>query len=132
VRRACANHPINVHVSPLPAHQSGINLAAAAVAFLDAAPAGQQEMDFGLARADALTPSEQMLALALADGLSVKEYAATHRRSENTVRSQLKSAMSKLGVRRQVELVRLVIAARARLRVSLPGVDTVSRTTASM
>jgi len=56
-----------------------------------------------------LSPRESELACALAGGETLADYAEHRRLSIETVRSHLKHAMSKLGVRRQVDLVRLVL-----------------------
>ncbi|HEY8568399.1 helix-turn-helix transcriptional regulator [Microbulbifer sp.] len=55
-----------------------------------------------------LTPAEAKLAIALCDGCSVSEYAANLGVAVGTVRIQLKSIFSKLGVHRQPELVRII------------------------
>ncbi|WP_160152291.1 helix-turn-helix transcriptional regulator [Microbulbifer sp. ALW1] len=55
-----------------------------------------------------LTPAEARLAIALCEGNSVNEYAATLGIAVGTVRIQLKSIFSKLGVHRQPELVRMI------------------------
>lgn len=55
------------------------------------------------------SPAETALTLALADGRTLAEHAAERGVSLETVRSQLKGAMSKAGVSRQAELVRLAM-----------------------
>lgn len=55
-----------------------------------------------------LTPAEISIAQAIAAGLSVTQIAAATGRSAATVRNQLKSAMSKTGSRRQIELALLM------------------------
>lgn len=55
-----------------------------------------------------LTASEADVALKIADGLSLNEISAIRSVSIHTVRSQLKSAMSKMEQRRQSGLVRLI------------------------
>lgn len=56
-----------------------------------------------------MTPAEARVAIALSRGLSPQEIADQQGTSTNTVRFQLKQAMSKTDTRRQAELVRLVI-----------------------
>ena len=56
-----------------------------------------------------LTPAEARVALAVTDGLSVKEIAERSASSSETVRNQLKTVFSKVGVHRQAELVRLLL-----------------------
>ncbi|MBX3497463.1 MAG: PAS domain-containing protein [Parvibaculum sp.] len=55
------------------------------------------------------SPAETALTLALADGRTLAEHAAERGVTLETVRSQLKGAMSKAGVSRQAELVRLAM-----------------------
>lgn len=61
-----------------------------------------------LARDYDLTAAEIDVTLALAQGLSIAETADRRHVSVETVRSQVKTAMSKCGARRQSDLVRLV------------------------
>jgi DNA-binding CsgD family transcriptional regulator len=60
-----------------------------------------------------LTRAEAEVALALADGLTPAEVAEARAASLHTVKNQIKAALSKCGLRRQSELVALVIRARA-------------------
>ena len=53
-----------------------------------------------------LTPAEANIAVALADGLTLSEYAELKGISIGTTRIQLKSVFSKMGINRQAELVR--------------------------
>lgn len=55
-----------------------------------------------------LTPTEVEIVELICAGNTIREIHDLRRTSENTVRTQVKSAMSKLGVRRQSELIRLV------------------------
>ncbi|TXS91897.1 PAS domain-containing protein [Parahaliea maris] len=55
-----------------------------------------------------LTPAEARLAIALCEGATVNEYAEGRGVAVGTVRIQLKSIFSKLGLNRQPELVRLI------------------------
>jgi DNA-binding CsgD family transcriptional regulator len=56
-----------------------------------------------------LTPAECRVALLLGDGQSPRDIAQTIGVTFNTVRSQIKSVFAKTGVRRQGELVRLLL-----------------------
>ena len=58
----------------------------------------------------ALTAAEARIALAIAGGVTVQDYADQHRLSLETVRSQIKSTFSKLGINRQADLVRMVLS----------------------
>lgn len=56
-----------------------------------------------------LTPAETALALELANGLSLEEASETLSIRRNTARAHLRSIFSKTGVRRQTELVRIML-----------------------
>ncbi|MCB1470422.1 MAG: helix-turn-helix transcriptional regulator [Rhizobiaceae bacterium] len=56
-----------------------------------------------------LTPCEVRTALAVVKGQNTAEVAGERGLSVHTVRNQLKSALSKLGVRRQADLVRVIM-----------------------
>ena len=66
-----------------------------------------------LVEAFGLTRSEAGLALALARGLSLAECATQARITTGTARRHLENIFRKTGVRRQVEVVRLVLGAAA-------------------
>jgi DNA-binding CsgD family transcriptional regulator len=59
-----------------------------------------------------LTKSEANIATLLSQALMVDEIAAIRKTSVATVKSQIKSLLAKLGLRRQADLVRLVATAR--------------------
>ena len=63
-----------------------------------------------------LTPAEVKVAVAIAEGETIKRYAERRRISRNTAASQLKSAFDKTGLRRQSELVRWLLQGGATLR----------------
>jgi len=56
-----------------------------------------------------LTPAETVLAIQLANGLSLEEAAESLNIRRNTARAHLRSIFSKTGVRRQTELVRIFL-----------------------
>ena len=62
-----------------------------------------------LARQLPLTPAEIALAMQLTAGRTIEEAAAALGVSRNTVRNQLATIFAKLGVKRQAELVRLIL-----------------------
>jgi DNA-binding CsgD family transcriptional regulator len=62
-----------------------------------------------------LTGAETMLAIQLANGLSLEEAAAALNIKRNTARAHLRSIFSKTGVRRQTELVRIFLNSVAML-----------------
>ena len=63
-----------------------------------------------------LSPAESRVAAALAEGLSVRQIAAVTGRKEGSVRWQVSRIYQKLGISRQVDLVRLVLSV-----TELPG-----------
>lgn len=64
-----------------------------------------------------LTPAETMLAIQLANGLSLEEASEALNIRRNTARAHLRSIFSKTGVRRQTELVRIFLNSVAWLGV---------------
>ena len=66
-----------------------------------------------------LTAREARVALHLAAGGSVADYAAQYGLSEQTVRTQLKAAFAKTGVNRQSALANLLFSAQLRDRDGL-------------
>lgn len=68
------------------------------------------QLDVEVAQLYGLTPAESRLAVALANGLSLEEYALQKNVSVGTVRIQLKSIFSKMNITRQQELVRVLWA----------------------
>ena len=60
----------------------------------------------------ALTIAECEVVLAIADGYATAHIAVARNVSVHTVRNQIKSAMSKLAIQRQIDLVRRIEAVR--------------------
>ena len=57
-----------------------------------------------------LTPTESRVAVMLAEGHSVREIAAAIQRKESTIRYHVKRIFAKQGLKRQADLVRLVLS----------------------
>jgi DNA-binding CsgD family transcriptional regulator/PAS domain-containing protein len=57
-----------------------------------------------------LTPAQSQLAIALASGESLRRYAERRRIAYETARTLLKQVMERTGVRRQTDVVRLILA----------------------
>ena len=72
-----------------------------------------RDADSIFAATHGLTLAEAAIAGGIADGLTPEELAAQRAVSIHTVRGQIKSVLSKLGVRRQAELVRMVERSRS-------------------
>ena len=68
-----------------------------------------------------LTPAEARIAALIANGQSIQDIVSSTGNSSNTVRSQLRAIFSKLGVRRQSQLIRAVLVSVGLL--SLPDVS---------
>jgi len=68
------------------------------------------------------TPSETALALELANGLSLEEAAENLNIMRNTARAHLRAIFSKTGVRRQAELVRVMLNSVVALSSSSSGI----------
>jgi DNA-binding CsgD family transcriptional regulator len=68
---------------------------------------GTHQLALQLRRLFGLTRSEAQIAVRIGDGLAIAEIAAERRVAADTIRSQVKSLMAKLGCRRQSEVVAL-------------------------
>lgn len=68
------------------------------------------------------TPAETALALELANGLSLEDAAENLGIMRNTARAHLRAIFSKTGVRRQAELVRVMLNSVVALSSDVPGV----------
>jgi DNA-binding CsgD family transcriptional regulator len=102
-----------VLVFPLPSHNS-LRREGAAAALLITDPEEGAALDSrALHELFGLTPAEVRLCLALVKGKSVEEYAHETAISSNTARTYVKRIYSKTGVRRQNELVRLLLRSSA-------------------
>ncbi|OEY66331.1 helix-turn-helix transcriptional regulator [Marinobacter sp. X15-166B] len=67
------------------------------------------------------TPAETALALELANGLSLEDAAESLGIMRNTARAHLRAIFSKTGVRRQAELVRVMLNSVVALSADVPG-----------
>ncbi len=101
-----------LHVCPVHRQNAGSGLAWVAAVVFIVDPAAQPRLDpERVATVLGLTPAEGQVATALAQGLSVRDIAATTHRNESTVRWTIKRIHAKLEVTRQADLVRMVLAA---------------------
>ena len=100
--------PLSMTVAPLRGFSAGSRQPAAVLFISD--PDRNRELPADLLqRCYGLTPAEARLATALLEGHSLKEVADACRVTHNTAKSQLKSVFSKTQVRRQGELIRLLL-----------------------
>ena len=118
VRRASAL-PLAVHVNPVDRQETDYGAWPVAALMLVVDPASRHRIDPAMAGAVlGLTKMESQVAVMLAEGRSVAQIAAAFGRKESTIRWHVKQMSSKLGLSRQVDLVRLVL--------SLPGAQRAS------
>lgn len=103
---------LNVHVSPLQQAGDGDPLAAlngAALLWITPAGCSVERAARAVERAHALTRAEAESLAWILRGCSIDQVAEQRGVSAQTARTQLKSLMSKTGVHRQAELVRLAL-----------------------
>jgi len=112
VDRPSGAAPYEVLVAPLPS-RSSLRRDATAVLFITD-PEAEAPLDSRRLRIlFGLTPAEVRLSRALVKGQSVAEYANETGVTSNTARTHVKRIFSKTGVRRQSELVRLLLKSSA-------------------
>jgi DNA-binding CsgD family transcriptional regulator len=117
VSRPSGERALHVFVSPLPLASGppGRWPGEVAVFMIDPAEKPNPAPSI-LQRVYGLTPAEAKLAARLLTGKSVEEAARELGVAESTARTQLKSLFTKLDVRRQSDLVRLLLSGPAALR----------------
>ena len=109
VRRPGPLPPLVVHVHPVQGRETDFQGWPVAALVLVVDPAGGADIDPGVVAAGLdLTGMQSRVAVLLAQGMSVPEIAAATGRKESTIRSHVKHAFARHGLRRQAELVRLV------------------------
>lgn len=101
--------PLHILVSPIHDLILKSSQRIAAVAFINDPLRPQRPAEAVLRTLYGLTPAECRVALLLSDGRAPREIAELIGVADNTVRSQIKSIFSKTGVRRQGELIRLLL-----------------------
>lgn len=112
ITRTAGGHPLSVQVFPLrtSAGMLGDRKSAAAI-FISDPDLRLSSNEQHLRELYALTPVEARLAASIAQGRSVDEAALEMGISRNTARAYVKRIFHKTGVRRQAELVRLMLSA---------------------
>lgn len=105
-----AREPLQVLVSPIRNSTFPGPHGVAAVAFIIDPSRRSPPTEDILRTLFGLTPAECRIALLLGDGHAPRKIAEMVGVSENTVRSQIKSIFSKTGVRRQSQLIRLLLS----------------------
>lgn len=101
---------LGIVVAPVPQQEWGEGESQPAVVVYCRDAVGQPLLSTAVTRQlFGFTPSESALAMELANGLSLEEAASSLGIRRNTARAHLRSIFSKTGVRRQTELVRLIL-----------------------
>jgi DNA-binding CsgD family transcriptional regulator len=111
IERPSRRRPLNLLVAPLPLQWGALRhtrLGSVMITIADPETAAAPSASV-LASLYGLSARESVVAMALADGLSIEQIAESQHRSRETIRGQVKSALSKTGASRQAELVRLVL-----------------------
>jgi DNA-binding CsgD family transcriptional regulator len=111
-----ARPPLQIRVSPIRNSPIGSEAVAAIVFVTDPLQRLRPTNDVLRGRFG-LTPAEGRVALLLSDGHAPRKIANMIGITDNTVRSQIKSIFSKTGVKRQGELIRLLLS----YSVAIPG-----------
>ena len=105
------NRRLALHVTPVGDDYPHFRTRRLAAVVIIVDPARQNRIDpAGVAAVLELTLTESQLAVALAAGQTVDDIAAETGRAEKTVRWHLKQIYRKLGISRQVDLVRRVLS----------------------
>jgi DNA-binding CsgD family transcriptional regulator len=116
ISRPSGRRPLEVLVAPLP-EQSILGKRRRAATLFITDPEQQSKPDTGpLRELFGFTPAEVRVATALLHGKSVEEYAEESAVSINTARTHVKRIYSKAGVKRQSELVRVLLSSFGPLR----------------
>ncbi len=103
--------PLVLHACPVPIDRGSFGAGGVAVQVLLTEPGSGRRVDPGpIAAAHGLTRTEAKVAALLAEGRTVSQIVASTGRKESTVRWHVRNLHSKLGVHRQTDLVRLVLA----------------------
>jgi DNA-binding CsgD family transcriptional regulator len=124
ITRPLKAHPLNVVVIPLRTRSKELaDRVPAAAIFMSDPDMRINGNEQHLRELYALTPAEARLATHLSCGRSVEEAAAEMGVTVNTARAYLKRIYSKLGVRRQSELVRRLLLGLAGLRLHREETD---------
>ena len=109
VRRESAL-PLLLHINPVERRSTDFRVWPVAAVVLVVDPESGVRIDPAIAGATlGLTVAESRVAVLLAEGMSVREIVAATGRKESTIRWHVKNILTKLGLSRQAELVRLLL-----------------------
>lgn len=101
--------PLQLLISPIHNSSAPTSKPVATVVFINDPLQHTRPNQTALQTGYRLTPAECRVSLLLSDGRTLKEIADMIGVTQNTIRSQIKSIFSKTGVRRQGELIRLLL-----------------------
>jgi DNA-binding CsgD family transcriptional regulator len=114
VRRQLTTRRLLVHVNPVGGRPTDLLMRWVAALVLIVDPSRKPRIDAEIVASTlGLTPTESAIAVMLAAGCSLREIASTMGRKRETIRWHLKHIFATLGVSRQADVVRLVLAASA-------------------
>ena len=113
--------PLRLLIKPIQSSLDQVNISsssACAIVFI-----GEDERDIAFSTEDVmslygLTQAESRLAISIAKGMSLDETAEHFQLSKNTLRSQLRAIHAKMGIKRQNELVALMLSGPARFNIN--------------
>ncbi len=111
LRRTAGRLPFIVHINPLTAPEPDYGAQDAAALVLIVEPDRRRRVNADLvAAALGLTPAESRVAVGLAEGGSVAQMAEATQRTKGAIYWHLKQIYQKLGISRQVDLIRVVLS----------------------
>ncbi len=109
VSRPDGKPSLAMHFHPVCSSEEDSRLQSAAVVVVIVGPMRSVGIDPALIRKVlGLTPAESNVAALLAQGMDVRTIAVSTNHAEDTIRTQVKSILAKLGLKRQVAVVLLV------------------------
>lgn len=110
IARPSGQVSLGIVVEPVPQQEWNDGDSQPAVVIYSRDAVGQSMLSTAMTRqVFGFTPSESALAMELANGLTLEEAANSLGIRRNTARAHLRAIFSKTGVRRQTELVRLIL-----------------------
>ena len=111
VKRSGKQPPLKLQVVPASSREEEFRAWPVAALVFVTHPRGPTRLNPGSVKAAlGLTPAESRVAVLLAEGKTVGQIAAAVGREQSTIRTHVQHIFGKLGITRQVDLVRLVLS----------------------